>query len=72
MHDFITEEQFGMFGLTETWLGTDIDKTVLRELLPPGYKIHHQPRLGKTGGVALIYKQNITEIFRSFGVCMQD
>ena len=53
-----------MFGLTETWLGTDIDKTILKELLPPGYSIHRQPRLGgKTGGgVALLYKENINVV----------
>ena len=53
LHDYITNHQFGLFGLTETWLGTDIDKTILKELLPPGYSIHHQPRLGgKSGGGA--------------------
>ena len=47
LRDYITSQQIGMFGLTETWLSTDIDKAILKKLLPPGYKIHHQPRLGK-------------------------
>ena len=38
-------------------------KAILNELLPPGSKIHPQPRLGeKAGGVALLYKEYINVI----------
>ena len=40
---------------------TDTDKAILKEFLPPGYMIHHQPRLGEKagGGVDLLCKENI-------------
>ena len=64
LHNYISHQQFVFFCLTETWLGTAIDETILRELLPPGYNIHHQPWLGgKAGrGVALLYKENINVV----------
>jgi len=46
--------------LTETWLGSTIDKTYISELVPTCYVMKHIPRRGrKGGGVALIYKSVI-------------
>ncbi|CAG2214071.1 unnamed protein product [Mytilus edulis] len=54
-----------ILALTETWLGTSIDKQVISEITPNGYSIHQISRKGKTGGgVAVIHKSNI-EIKRS-------
>ncbi len=46
--------------MTETWL-TDNDATVLRELIPTGYRFVHQPRKGRRGGgTGLAYKETIS------------
>lgn len=59
--DYILSNDFDFVALTETWLGTSIDKSCLGELIPDGYKINHVPRPGnrRGGGIALIYKSNI-------------
>ncbi|CAC5413172.1 unnamed protein product [Mytilus coruscus] len=49
-----------ILALTETWLGTSIDKPVISEITPKGYSIDQISRKGKTGGgVAVIHKSNI-------------
>ena len=46
--------------LTETWLGSTIDKTCIGELVPTGYVMKHIPRRRrKGGGVVLICKSAI-------------
>lgn len=56
--DFIISNELDVVAVTETWLGSSIDKACLGELLPDGYKIKHVPRpgVGRGGGVALIYR----------------
>ena len=62
MQDFISENNFG---LTETWLGTDTNETVIII-----YSISLEDRRG--GGVAFVYKENIRvinchqDVFSSF------
>ena len=58
---------FDIVALTETWLGTTLDKKCIGELVPDGYKIKHCPRPGgrRAGGIALIYKSAIS--FRLLG-----
>jgi len=53
--DYITSNDFDLVALTETWLGTTNNKTVLAELVPSGYKI--SPSRG--GGVAVIHTSSI-------------
>ena len=64
MSDFILSSDFDVVALTETLLGSAVDKTCLGELVPNGYLIKHKPRNNKRrgGGVALIhvYKASIT------------
>ena len=62
MSDFLLSNNFDVVALTETWLGSVVDKTCLAELVPNGYLIKHTPRNNKkrVGGVALIYKEFIT------------
>ncbi|KAK3086528.1 hypothetical protein FSP39_019678, partial [Pinctada imbricata] len=57
--DFIVSNDIDILAVTETWLGTDVDQIVLKELIPDGYTIYHKPRLDrKGGGVAIIGRQN--------------
>ena len=55
--DFVMSQDIDILALTETWLGRDTDKTVLRELVPTGYNILHVPRTDgrRGGGVAFLY-----------------
>jgi hypothetical protein len=58
--DFILSNDFDLVAITETWLGTKVDKVCVNELLPDGYNIKHVPRMGKEGGgVAIVYKSAI-------------
>ena len=56
----LSANNFKCLGFTETWLATEIDRAILRELLPPGYKIHHQPRLG---GPSILHKEKSVSYF---------
>ena len=58
--DFVVSIKTDILAITETWFGTEIDKTVLSELVPDGYTIHNISRNGQNGGgVAIIYNANI-------------
>ena len=64
LNDFIQTNDYEIVAITETWLGTSIDKATLGELLPEGYQIKHVPRVKRPGGyhgggVALIHKSSI-------------
>ena len=58
--DYVLTNDFDIVTLTETWLGSTVDKTYIGELVPTGYVMKHIPRRGRKGvGVALIYKSAI-------------
>lgn len=59
INDFIVSNHVDLLAITETWLGSEIDKVVVAEMIPSGYDIHHISRIGqKGGGVALIYNRS--------------
>ena len=62
VQDFIVSQDLDILGLTETWLGTAVDRACLAELIPPGFDIKHVPRQdGRSGGgVAVIHKSTIS------------
>ena len=63
--DLMLSNNADILALTETWLGTSVDKPVISENTPNGYSIHQIVRNGKTGGgIAVIHKSNI-EVKRS-------
>lgn len=58
--DFVTSQDIDILAITETWLGSNIDESVIQELVPTGYKILHHSRYGRRGGgIALLFKSNI-------------
>ena len=59
LFDFIVSHNLDVLALTETWLCNG-DNIILNELLPPGYDIRHVDRGRRGGGVALIYKKDIS------------
>lgn len=60
--DYILSEDFDIFAITETWLGSSVDQQCISELVPNGYDIKSIPRQDKRdgGGVAVVYKQTLT------------
>lgn len=60
--DYIISHDYDIVALTETWLGTSVDKKCIGEVVPSGYEIKHIPHPGRRqgGGVALLYKSAIT------------
>jgi hypothetical protein len=58
--DFIQSHNTDLLAITETWLGSGIDKSAISDITPQGYSIHHVSRHGrKEGSVALVYNSNI-------------
>ena len=63
LSECISDNDFDILALSETWLGTNIDQVVIGEMLPVGYDIISVPRQGPKsgyGGVAIIHKNSIT------------
>lgn len=60
LQHYIVDNDIDLFLITETWLSktSNINKVVLGNLVPAGYKILHEPR-GKRrgGGVAIVFKE---------------
>ena len=64
--DFVTENEFDIMALTETWLKPDDDYT-LSDIYPQGYSIKHVPRITLTwgGGVAIVHRSSVSIIMKS-------
>lgn len=62
LSDFISSHDYDVVALTETWLGSTVDRSCLGELIPTGYEIKHVPRQSNRhgGGVAVIYKERLS------------
>ncbi|KAI5085332.1 hypothetical protein C0J45_23157, partial [Silurus meridionalis] len=59
INEIITDQEFNIMCLTETWIKSN-EYVALNEASPPGYSYIHQPRLnGRGGGVAAIYNNNL-------------
>ncbi|CAG2249207.1 unnamed protein product [Mytilus edulis] len=58
--DFLTSNNVDIFALTETWLGSSVDKHIISEITPDGYDLHHVARTSrKGGGVAVIFNKSL-------------
>ena len=59
--DYIILNDLNLVAVTETWLGSSIDKACTSDLLPSGYQFKHLPRSWgrRFGDVALIFKASI-------------
>ena len=59
--DYIVDNDFDIFCVTETLLGTNgRNRAVEKDITPTGYKLLHHPRThGRGGGVGILYKNNI-------------
>ena len=59
VNEIITDQEFNVLCLTETWIKPN-EYVALNEASPPGYSYIHQPRVtSRGGGVAVIYNDNL-------------
>ena len=59
--DFIFENKFDIFFISETWLSDIGDEFKIKELTPPGYSFIHCAREGGSfGGVGLVFRSELT------------
>jgi hypothetical protein len=64
--DHLIDNDIDLCVLTETWLKPgDSDQRIISDMTPPGYKLHHVPRNGRGGGIAVLLRS-------SFSVTPQD
>jgi len=56
--DLVITNDIDILLVTETWLGTDIDRAVISELTPKGYTFQHapRPRQKRGGGIGILHK----------------
>ena len=64
IHELITDRQYDIFAITETWLKTTGDEASIVELTPINYVFINQPRPKNTktdcgGGVGLMYRRDL-------------
>ena len=54
IHEFITDNEFDVLFMTETWLYDQGDEAYITDMTPDGYQFHSFPRCGRRdGGIAL-------------------
>lgn len=60
IYELLSENSLDLLFITETWLQQDGNGTVIHDMLPDGYNILHQPRIGRRGGgTAVIHRDNL-------------
>lgn len=58
--NFLLFNKVDIFALTETWLGSSVDKSVISELKPDGNSIHHVSQQSQRGGgVAIVFNSDL-------------
>ena len=53
------ENDLDILFICETWLGSDSDDISISQLLPPAYKILHQPRMDRRGEAWRLCSKNV-------------
>ncbi|KAK7497763.1 hypothetical protein BaRGS_00010897 [Batillaria attramentaria] len=60
VYDCVTDHQFDLFFMTETWLKEKGDEVAITELTPPGYTFLHVPRTtGRGGGIGVLFRSHL-------------
>jgi hypothetical protein len=54
--DFLTSNNVDILALTETWLGSSIDKSVIAEITPNSYDLQH---ISRNERKAVIFNKNL-------------
>ena len=63
IHEFITDNEFDVLFMTETWLYDQGDEAYITDMTPDGYQIYSFPRCGRRGGgIALVSKCSLKSI----------
>ena len=57
----IHESNSDLIFITETWLSDKGSALIITELRPSGFKLHSNPRKGRSGGeICVLYKKILT------------
>ena len=66
IQEYIFQNNLNLLAITETWArpGRDGDYA-LRACCPPGFHFEHEPRVGRGGGVAVIYKMSSVPVVKN-------
>ena len=63
IQEFITDNEFDVLFMTETWLYDQGDEVYITDMTPDGYQIYSFPRCGRRGGgIALVSKSSLKSI----------
>ena len=63
IHEFITDNEFDVLFMTETWLYDQGDEAYITDMTPDGYQFHSFPRCGRRGGgIALVSRSSLKSI----------
>ena len=60
--DFVSSNDLGMVGVTETWLRLSDTQGLIDEITPAGFQLHHVPHRNKKGGVAVFVRNDIDSV----------
>ena len=60
IHEFISDNDFDVLFLTETWLYDQGDEAYITDMTPDGYQFHSFPRCGRRGGGIALVSINIS------------
>ena len=71
IEDFVVDNDFDIFAITETCLNPgDHDKVIIGSLTPKGYRFVHNARENRGGGVGLLFK-NTSNVKQTSTTCLR-
>lgn len=57
--DLVVEQDVDIFAITESWLSSESDEFIIRDLCLTGYEFHNVPRGSRGGGLGILHKSTI-------------
>ena len=65
INQFILDNDVDILFLTETWLKPQGDSSKCADLAPVGYVVRSFPRASRGGGIAVVFRENLSHYFSS-------
>ena len=59
MKDLVVEQDVDIFAITQSWLSSESDEFIIRDLCLTGYEFHNVPRDSRGGGLGIFHKSTI-------------
>ena len=57
--DLVVEQDVDIFAITESWLSSESDEFIIRDLCLTGYEFHNVPSSSRGGGLGILHKSTI-------------